>query len=139
MKFKSFLAKPFASYTYAKIRKGMSTALQDQEAILKELIKGGKSTEFGKEHGFDKINSYEEFKKAVPVRDYESYKPYIEKIKEGKHNILWKGKPIYLAKTSGTTSGVKYIPITKESLPNHINTARTALLCYMTKTGNPLF
>jgi hypothetical protein len=87
----------------------------------------------------DKVSSYEEFKKAVPVRDYESYKPYIEKIKEGKHNILWKGKPIYLAKTSGTTSGVKYIPISKESIPNHINTARNALLCYMAETGNSSF
>jgi len=139
MKFKSFLAKPFASYTYAKVRKGMSTALHDQEAILKELLKIGKSTEFGKEHGLDKINTYDEFKKAVPIRDYESFKPYIEKIKEGKHNILWKGKPIYLAKTSGTTSGVKYIPITKESIPNHINTARNALLCYMAETGNSSF
>lgn len=117
----------------------MASALQDQEAILKELLKGGKSTEFGKEHGLDKISSYEEFKKAVPIRDYESYKPYIEKIKEGKHNILWKGKPIYLAKTSGTTSGVKYIPISKESIPNHINTARNALLCYMAETGNSSF
>jgi hypothetical protein len=139
MKFKSFLAKPFASYTYAKIRRGMAAALQDQDSILKELLKVGKATEFGKEHGLDKVNSYEEFKKAVPVRDYESYKPYIEKIKEGKHNILWKGKPIYLAKTSGTTSGVKYIPITKESIPNHINTARNALLCYMAETGNTFF
>lgn len=117
----------------------MSTALQDQDAILKELLKVGRSTEFGKEHGMDKVNSYEEFKKAVPIRDYESYKPYIEKIKEGKHNILWKGKPIYLAKTSGTTSGVKYIPISKESIPNHINTARNALLCYMAETGNSSF
>jgi hypothetical protein len=139
MKFKSFLAKPFASYTYAKIRKGMSTALQDQDTILKELLKVGKSTEFGKEHGVDKVNSYEEFKNAVPISDYETLKPYIEKIKEGKHNILWKGKPIYLAKTSGTTSGVKYIPISKESIANHINTARNALLCYMAETGNSAF
>jgi len=139
MKFKSFLAKPFASYTYAKIRKGMSTALSDQDAILKELLKVGKTTEFGKEHGLDKVTSYEEFKKAVPVRDYESVKPYIEKIKEGKHNILWRGKPIYLAKTSGTTSGVKYIPISKDSISNHLNTARNALLCYMAETGNSSF
>lgn len=117
----------------------MGTALQDQDAILKELLKVGKTTEFGKEHGLDKVNSYEEFRKAVPIRDYESFKPYIEKIKEGKHNILWKGKPIYLAKTSGTTSGVKYIPISKESIPNHINTARNALLCYMAETGNTSF
>jgi hypothetical protein len=139
MKFKSFLAKPFASYTYAKIRKGMGTALQDQDSILKDLLKDGKSTEFGREHGLDKVNSYEEFKKAVPIRDYESFKPYIQKIKEGKHNILWKGMPIYFAKTSGTTSGVKYIPISKESIPNHINTARNALLCYMAETGNSSF
>ena len=139
MKFKSFLAKPFASYTYAKIRKGMATALSDQDAILKELLKVGKTTEFGKEHGLDKVTSYEEFKKAVPVRDYESVKPYIEKIKEGKHNILWRGKPIYLAKTSGTTSGVKYIPISKDSISNHLNTARNALLCYMAETGNSSF
>src|SRR5215203_5312836 len=139
MKFKSFLAKPFASYTYAKIRKGMSTALPDQDTVLKELLKVGKTTEFGKEHGLDKVASYEDFKKAVPVRDYENYKTYIEKIKEGKHNILWRGKPIYLAKTSGTTSGVKYIPITKDSIGNHINSARNALLCYMAETGNTAF
>lgn len=117
----------------------MSTALQDQDAILKELVKVGKTTDFGKDHGLDKVNSYEEFKQAIPIRDYEAFKPYIEKIKEGKHNVLWKGKPIYFAKTSGTTSGVKYIPITKESIPNHINTARNALLCYMAETGNNTF
>ena len=117
----------------------MNTALQDQDAVLKELLKVGKTTEFGKAHGLDKISSYQEFREAVPIRDYEGFKPYIEKIKEGKHNILWKGKPIYFAKTSGTTSGVKYIPITKESIPNHINTARNALLCYMAETGNTSF
>jgi hypothetical protein len=139
MKFKSLLAKPFASYIYARIRKGMGTALQDQDAVFKELLKVGKTTEFGKEHGLDKVSSYEEFKKAIPIRDYENFKPWIDKVKEGKHNILWKGKPIYFAKTSGTTSGVKYIPITKESIPNHINTARNALLCYMAETGNTAF
>src|SRR6185437_11090532 len=74
--------------------------------------------------------------KNVPIRTYEDFKVYIEKLKQGKQNILWKGFPIYFAKTSGTTSGVKYIPITKESIPNHINSARNALLCYMAQTGN---
>ncbi len=114
----------------------MTTALEDQEAIFKQLVKTGRVTEFGKEHGFDKITNFEEFAKAVPIRDYEQFKGYIERIKEGKHNVLWKGQPIYFAKTSGTTSGVKYIPITKDSIPNHINTARNALLCYMSETGN---
>ena len=139
MKIKSFLAKPFASYIYSKIRKGLATAIDDQETIFKQLLKTGKTTEFGKENGLDKINTYNEFKQAVAIRDYEQYKHYIERIKEGKHNVLWKGRPIYFAKTSGTTSGVKYIPITKESIPNHINTARNALLCYMAETGNTRF
>jgi hypothetical protein len=77
--------------------------------------------------------------RQVPVRDYEQLKPYIEKIKEGKHNVLWKGKPLYFAKTSGTTSGVKYIPISKDSISNHINTARNALLCYIAESGNTGF
>jgi hypothetical protein len=139
MKIKSLLAKPFASYVYRSVRKGMTTALADQDAILKELLKTGQRTEFGKEHQLEKVSSYDEYRQAVPLRDYEGFKKYIEKIKEGKHNILWKGKPIYLAKTSGTTSGVKYIPITKESINNHIDTARNALLCYMAETGNTAF
>lgn len=139
MNIKSLLARPFAGFIHSKIKKGMETAVQDQEAIFQELVKVGRKTEFGKDHGFDQVNSYEDFKKAVPIRDYEQFKPYIQKIKDGKHNVLWKGRPIYFAKTSGTTSGVKYIPITKESIPNHINTARNALLCYIAETGNAAF
>ena len=139
MKIKSFLAKPFASYIYKGIRKDMLAAVQDQESILKQQIKTGKVTEYGKEHGFGDVNTYEEFKQAVPVCDYEQLRPYIDKIKEGRHNVLWRGRPIYFAKTSGTTSGIKYIPITKDSIPNHINTARNALLCYMAETGNTRF
>ena len=139
MKIKSVLAKPFASYIYKGIRKGMVTAVADQDTILKSLIKTGRNTEFGKLARFNIVNTYDEFRQAVIIRDYEQFKPFIEQIKEGKHNVLWKGKPIYFAKTSGTTSGTKYIPITKESIPNHINTARNALLCYMAETKNSLF
>lgn len=139
MQIKSLLAKPFAHYIYKGIRKGMNTAVEDQENILKELLKTVKLTEFGKDHKLEQVSMYEEFLQAVPIRDYELFKPYIEKIKEGKHNVLWKGKPIYLAKTSGTTSGVKYIPISKESISNHINSARNALLCYIAESGNSQF
>jgi len=117
----------------------MMTAVTDQDTILKSLIKTGRNTVFGKEAGLENVNSYEEFKQAVGIRDYEQIKPYIDQIKEGKHNVIWKGRPIYFAKTSGTTSGTKYIPITKDSVPNHINTARNALLCYMAETGNTRF
>ena len=139
MKIKSFLAKPFANYIHRQIKKGMITAVTDQTKIFNQLIKTGQKTQFGKDHNYASIKTHEDFVKQVPIRDYESFKPYIEKIKEGRHNILWTGVPIYFAKTSGTTSGVKYIPITKESIPNHINTARNALLCYMAETGNIKF
>jgi len=117
----------------------METAIHDQQSIFNHLIKVGTKTDFGKDHDFASIKTHEDFVKQVPLRDYEAFKPYIEKIKQGKHNVLWKGQPIYFAKTSGTTSGVKYIPITKDSIPNHINTARNALLCYMAETGNTKF
>ena len=136
MKIKSLLAKPFAIYISNQIKKGIETAVEDQQNILKDLVKTAKETEFGKEHGFEEIKDYDDFKKNVPVRDYEGFVPYIDRIKQGRFNVLWKGKPLYFAKTSGTTSGVKYIPITKHSIPNHINTARNALLCYMAQSGN---
>jgi hypothetical protein len=139
MKIKSLLAKPFANYVYKQIKKGMTTAVADQQHIFQQLLKTGNKTVFGKDHDFAAIKTHNDYVQRVPIRDYEAFKPYIEKIKAGKHNILWKGMPIYFAKTSGTTSGVKYIPITKESIPNHINTARNALLCYMAETGNHVF
>jgi hypothetical protein len=139
MKLKSFLAKPFASIIYNRIRKSMATALDDQDAIFKELLKTGAKTTFGTDHQLHTVTNHAEYQQAVPIRDYEQLKGYIAQVKEGKHNVLWKGKPIYFAKTSGTTSGVKYIPITRESIPNHINSARNALLCYMAETGNTRF
>ena len=139
MKLKSFFAKPFAVYIHKQIKKGMVTAVADQEAMLTSLIKSAGKTVFGTDHSFEQIKNHGDFVKLVPIRDYEAFEPYIQKIKEGKHNILWKGQPIYFAKTSGTTSGVKYIPITKDSIPNHINTARNALLCYMVESGNTKF
>ena len=136
MKFKSFLAKPFAAFVHKGIQKTATTALHDQDAVFKNLIKQAVKTEFGKEHQFKELKNYADFKQAVPLSDYEKIKPYIDKIKEGKQNVLWKGRPIYFAKTSGTTSGVKYIPITKDSIPNHIVTARNALLCYISESEN---
>lgn len=139
MKIKSFLARPYASIVHNKLRKGMATAVADQQAILQYLLKNGSKTVFGKDHKLQDVRTYEEYKAAVPIRDYEAISPYIDKIKKGEQNVLWKGRPIYFAKTSGTTSGVKYIPITRQSIPNHINGARNALLCYMAETGNTAF
>jgi len=139
MNIKSLLAKPFAGVIQRQINKEQLSAVEDQQSILNQLVKIGKTTIFGKEHGLDQVKTYEDFKKAVPIRDYEAFKHYIEQIKKGTQNVLWKGRPIYFAKTSGTTSGVKYIPITKDSIGNHINGARNAILSYMSQAQQTQF
>lgn len=139
MKIKSFLAKPYAAVVHKRIQKSMYTAITDQQSILQQLLKQGVKTVFGKDHNLQNVGDYNEYSQAVPIRDYEAFSPYIEQIKQGKDSVIWKGKPLYFAKTSGTTSGVKYIPISKDSISNHINTARNALLCYMVESGNTAF
>ena len=94
MKIKSFLAKPFANYIHKQTKKNMLTAVADQQNIFQQLLKTGLKTEFGRDHNFAAIKTHEDYVKQVPIRDYEGFKPYIEKVKEGKHNILWKGLPI---------------------------------------------
>lgn len=135
MGFKKSLIKPFAKIISKQIKTWSSAAIDAQEKVFQDLVRRARNTAFGKDHGFGEIRSYEEFKKRVPVRDYEGLKDYIERIKKGERNVLWPGKPLYFAKTSGTTSGVKYIPLTKDSLPNHFGTARNALFNYFAKTG----
>lgn len=139
MNIKSLFAKPFAQMIFRQQQKQMKSAVQDQQLILNQLVSIGKKTQFGKDHHFDRVNDYASFQQAVPIRDYEGFKHYIEQVKKGTQNVLWKGKPIYFAKTSGTTSGVKYIPISKDSISNHINGARNALLTYMATTGHTKF
>jgi hypothetical protein len=139
MGIRSVLAKPFAAYIASQTKKWSLNPGQSQYAIFKYLVSSAKGTAFGRDHHFNDIKSYDDFKKYVPIRDYEDLKPYVEQVVAGKPDILWKGKPAYFAKTSGTTSGTKYIPISKESVPNHINGARNALLSYVHETGNASF
>ncbi len=139
MGIKSILSKPFAKYVVKQQNKWAIHPEVVQEKIFKQLLNVGQKTLFGKDHGFAEIKNYEDFKRQVPIADYEALKPYIEKVKKGESDILWQGKPIYFSKTSGTTSGIKYIPITKDSIANHINSARNALLNYIHETGNSKF
>ncbi|OSY88668.1 hypothetical protein WH52_03040 [Tenacibaculum holothuriorum] len=139
MSIKSFLAKPFAKFAVWQEKKWANNPHKTQQKVFEYLVSEGCKTTFGKDHDFVSINSYEDFKKCVPVNDYEGLRPYVDKMVEGEENVLWKGKPIYFAKTSGTTSGAKYIPITKESMPTHIKSARNALLSYIAETGDASF
>ena len=136
---KSALAKPFAKHIYKKVQKWANNPIETQNKVFQDLISEATSTQFGQDHDFVSINNHEDFVKRVPVRDYEALKPYVEKMVAGEEDILWKGKPIYFAKTSGTTSGSKYIPITKESMPSHVEAARNAILFYIHETGNSKF
>jgi len=136
---KSALAKPFAKQIKKAILKWANKPIETQQKVFRNLIKNALTTQFGRDHDFVGINTYEDFVNRVPIRDYEELKPYIEKVVAGEENILWKGKPLYFAKTSGTTSGSKYIPITKESMPTHVEAARNAILMYIAETGNTEF
>ncbi len=139
MGIKSKLAKIYAKAVIRKNNKWIQDQTGSQQKTFRQLISSAEHTAFGKDHNFSSITSYEDFKKNVPVRDYEGLKPYIDRIIQGEYNVLWKGRPIYFAKTSGTTSGTKYIPITKESMPYHIMGAKHALLHYIYETGKSDF
>ncbi|MBD1364611.1 GH3 auxin-responsive promoter family protein [Mucilaginibacter sp. ZT4R22] len=139
MGLKALLSKAFAFFVNRQLNHIRQNAVALQQKTFSNLIHDAKATAFGTDHNFASINSYEDFKKQVPVRDYEELRPYIERVTKGEANVLWPGKPAYLAKTSGTTSGVKYIPISKESMPEHIKAARNALLSYIHETGKADF
>ncbi|TRX01720.1 GH3 family domain-containing protein [Flavobacterium gawalongense] len=139
MSIKSVAAKLFALKIYKKTQAWANNPVETQNKVLQQLIKEAKGTEFGIDHHFHTIKSSADFAVKVPIRDYEELKPYVDKVVKGEENILWKGKPLYFAKTSGTTSGAKYIPLTKESMPFHIEAARNAILHYIHETGKADF
>ena len=133
---KAFAAKIYAALMHKKNQKWINNPLDAQTKVFKELIQKGLKTKFGKDHGFQKVTDTESFRASVPVRDYEELRPYIDQVLEGEADVLWPGRPLYYAKSSGTTSGVKYIPITGDSMPQHIRAAREALLNYIHQTGS---
>ena len=139
MSIKSFAAKLFAQYIHNKVQAWATKPVETQEKVFRDLIEQAQNTQFGKDHDFANIKTFQDFAAKVPIRDYEQLRPYVDRVVKGEENILWKGKPIYFAKTSGTTSGAKYIPLTKESMPYHIEAARNAILSYIRETGKADF
>ena len=139
MSIKGLAAKVFARYIHQKNQKWIQNPVAAQDQVFKELIQKASTTQFGIDHKFDTVLTHEDFVNQVPVRDYEGLKNYVDQVVKGEKNILWPGKPLYFAKTSGTTSGAKYIPLTKESMPFHIQAARNAILNYIHETGKTDF
>lgn len=139
MGLKSWLSVPIARLAMRRFYRAYKDPVASQLHVMKTLVEEAENTAFGKDHDFSKINSHADFTANVPLRDYEALKGYIQRVKEGEENVLWPGLPLYFCKTSGTTSGTKYIPLTRESLPNHIGSARTALFAYIAETGKSDF
>ncbi|MFQ3305200.1 MAG: phenylacetate-coenzyme A ligase PaaK-like adenylate-forming protein [Polaribacter sp.] len=139
MSIKSFFAIPFAKIATKKVYKWANKPHKTQEKVFKHLIAKGRKTTFGKDHNFAEIATYEDFKKQVKVTDYEGLRKYADRVVAGESDVLWPGKPLYFAKTSGTTSGAKYIPITKDSMPTHITAAKNAMLFYIIEKKDASF
>jgi phenylacetate-coenzyme A ligase PaaK-like adenylate-forming protein len=139
MSIKAYFAKQFAKKIYKKTQKWAQNPLETQQKVFQDLIFQARETQFGKDHNFASITTFEDFASQVPIRDYEALKPYMDLVVKGEENVLWKGKPLYFAKTSGTTSGAKYIPLTAASMPYHIEAARNAILSYIHETGKTDF
>jgi hypothetical protein len=139
MGIKSVIAKPLARWMRERILHEALNANQNQKKCLLQLVRDGSQTQYGLDHQFNAIQDYNDFVARNPIHEYEDFLPYIENVKQGKKDVLWPGLPMYLAKTSGTTAGAKYIPISKESMPSHISAARNALLCYIATSGNAAF
>lgn len=139
MSIKAFAARIFANHIAKRNKKWSSRPIETQEKVFKDLISQASLTVFGKDHQFGQIKTHKDFVKQVPIRDYEELRPYIDRVVAGEEDVLWPGKPLYLAKTSGTTSGAKYIPLTKASMPGHMKAARDAILAYIHETGNTAF
>jgi hypothetical protein len=139
MSLKKVIAKQLAKRVRKKIDRWSANPIETQKRVLKELLDEAKNTAFGKDHHFSKIQNHKDFIAQIPISDYEGLRPYVDRVVEGEKDILWPGKPRYFAKTSGTTSGTKFIPLTKESIPTHIEAAKNALFCHIEATGDASF
>ncbi len=139
MGIKAVISRPVAGLAMKKFYRAYQNPVVSQLAVMQQLLDQASVTAFHKDHHLKDVKTYADFSAAVPVRDYEQFIPYIDRIKKGEKDVLWKGLPLYFCKTSGTTAGTKYIPLTKESLPNHIGSARTALFSYIAETGKSAF
>ena len=139
MSLRKIVAKQLARRARKRINKWAENPIETQQRVFEQLIQKAKQTDFGKAHGFDQIQNHKDFIKRVPIADYEGLRPYVDRVVAGEADVLWPGKPLYFAKTSGTTSGTKYIPLTKESMPTHIEAAKNALFCHIEATGDASF
>ena len=113
------LMRPVFNSRVSKISKYATQAEDIQRAVLKKLVSNAASTEWGIKHGYSAIKGYEQFAASVGVQDYETLKGYIDRMRQGEKDVLWKGRCKWYAKSSGTTNDKsKFIPVTPDGLKN---------------------
>ncbi|MFK7810273.1 MAG: GH3 auxin-responsive promoter family protein [Saprospiraceae bacterium] len=131
-----FGLKKYASFHLKKWDDSVLYPEKYQAEVFNQLIREAANTQFGKEHNFDAIESYEDFCESVPLRSYEELAPYITRIKEGEEDVLYPGKPKYFSVSSGTTSSVKYIPVTDAFVKTYTKSGLHLLFSYFRQTDN---
>ncbi|MES2480206.1 MAG: GH3 auxin-responsive promoter family protein [Bacteroidota bacterium] len=127
--------KSFLKLRNSVIDNFMLNPIDTQKRVFNDLISSAQFTEYGKKYNFQHINSIVEYQKTVPLNNYDSLKPYIQRILEGQQNILWPSEITWFAKSSGTTSDKsKFIPVSKEALDdNHYKSGKDAIALYLSR------
>lgn len=139
MTFVETLLASVIKFKHRPINNMLAHPIACQEKLMREFVHSAMTTRFGQDHLFSTINTYEDFKQNVPLRNYEEFTPYVEKIKSGESDVLWKGRPAFFGKTSGTTSKTKFIPVTRDSLNNQLVAPQLAALNYAHRYKNYSF
>ena len=132
MKLLSSIISKLARNRFWRIQNWSNHPVAAQRQVLQDLVSAGQYTEFGKKYNFEKLFTLKEFKKKVPIHEYDNIKSYINRMVEGEDNVLWNTPVKWFAKSSGTTSDKsKFIPISDESLAdNHFKAAKDVLTNY---------
>ncbi len=115
-----------------QIEQWVANPVAAQREVLQELVTSAQYTEIGRQYGFSRLFTVRDFKRTVPVHEYEDLKPYIDRMLQGEENLLWNTPVKWFAKSSGTTNDKsKFIPVSEESLEeNHYQGAKDVLTLY---------
>lgn len=131
----STLVKPAAHLVDQQLRYQERSVAKSQSQTLRRILRKGRQTQFGREHGLDRIASHHDFAMHVPVRDYDGFRPYVEQILAGDADVLWPGTPAYIFTTSGSTAEPKRIPISRKYSDAFYKMTRRAMMSYFARTG----
>jgi hypothetical protein len=132
MKLLSPAISRFARMRLWSIEQWVNDPITTQHVVWQDLLAAGQYTEFGRLHHFSHIQSLADYKKKVPIQEYDDLKPFIERMMKGEENVLWNTPVQWFAKSSGTTSDKsKFIPVSEESLQdNHYRASKDVLSFY---------